>query len=205
MHQAGIGGISHGLGLDGGVDGHSFEILRGESPGLVRHGEAFLQQGGEMLLAQPLAPARQGGAVKRQIMAEADLAAEELHVRAVEKAGAQHLVGQALHVLEDHQAGHQSHRQGRLAGSGLEDAAEPALEEGPVDVLSQPHQRMLQVDDAVQGRAEQILLALVSWGRHEHLRPEGVLRIESDPAPKRQWKTQEIHRDRRTILQDRMR
>jgi hypothetical protein len=26
----------------------------------VRHAEAFLQQGGEMLLAQPLAPARQG-------------------------------------------------------------------------------------------------------------------------------------------------
>src|SRR5215213_3040179 len=73
-----------------------------------------------MLLAQPLAPARQGRTVKRQIMAEADLAAEELHVRAVEKAGAQHLVGQALHVLEDHQAGHQPHRQGRLAGSGFQ-------------------------------------------------------------------------------------
>jgi hypothetical protein len=113
------------------------------SPGLMRHGEAFLQHGGEMLLAQPLAPACQGRAVKRQIMAEHRLAAEELHVRAVEKAGAQHLVGQALHGLEDHQASHQPHRQGRRAGSGLVDAAEPALKEGPVDALSQQHQRML--------------------------------------------------------------
>ena len=97
-------------------------------------------------------------------MAEADLAAEELHVRGVEEASTQRLVREALHVIEDHQAGDQPDRQGRLAGSRPVDAAEAAFEEGPVDALGQQHPRMLQVDDAVQGGAEQILLALVSWG-----------------------------------------
>jgi hypothetical protein len=137
----------------------------------MRHGEALLQQRGQMLLAEPLAPACQGRTVEGQIMAEADLAAEELHVGAVEKASAQHLIGKAVHVLEDHQAGDQPHRQGRLARSWLVDAAEPALEEGPVDPLRQQHQWVFQIDDDLQGGAEQILLALVSRRRHEHLRP----------------------------------
>jgi hypothetical protein len=104
--------------------------------------------------------------MRRQIMAEHRLAAEELHVRAVEEARAQHLVGQAVHVLEDHQAGDQPHRQGRLARSWPVHAAQAAFEEGPVDPLGQQHQGVVQIDDAVQGGAEQILLALVSRRRH---------------------------------------
>jgi hypothetical protein len=63
VHQAGIGGISHSLGLDRDVDGDPLEILRGEHATMMRHGEAFLQQGGLMFLAQPLTSARQGGAI----------------------------------------------------------------------------------------------------------------------------------------------
>ncbi|ANY79516.1 hypothetical protein BB934_15860 [Microvirga ossetica] len=86
--------------------------------------------------------------------------------QSLEEAGAQHLVREALHVLEDHQSGNQPHRQGRLARSRPVDAAQAALEEGPVDALGQQHQGMAQVDDAVQGGAEQILLALVFRRRH---------------------------------------
>jgi len=84
-----ISGISHGLGLDGGVGCDPLKILRGESPTLMRYGETYLQLGREMLLTQPLALTREGRAVKRQIIAEHRLAAEELHVGAVKKAGTQ--------------------------------------------------------------------------------------------------------------------
>jgi hypothetical protein len=60
---------------------------------------------------------------------------------------------------------------------------------------------VVQIDDAVQGQSEQIILTRVSWGQHGATPAGGVLVIESDLGPERQRKTQEIHHDRPAMLQ----
>ena len=73
----------------------------------MRHRQALLDQRHEMFLAEPLAPARQRGALERQRVLEALLAAEVLVIRILDSARAQHLVRQIVHVLEDQQTRHQ--------------------------------------------------------------------------------------------------
>ncbi len=132
----------------------------------MRHRQALLDQCHELFLAQALTPARYRGAVEGQLVAEAQLAAEVLVVRVLDPARAQHLVREVVHVLQDEEAGHQSRRQARLARTGLADRAEASIEKAPVDLARQPHQRVAQVNDLIERRSEQILLAVVSRSAH---------------------------------------
>jgi hypothetical protein len=56
-------------------------------------------------------------------------------------------------VLQDEEARHQACRQRRLASTRRAHRAEAPVEELPVDLLRQKHQRMLQVDDLMDGIA----------------------------------------------------
>jgi len=94
------------------------------------------------------------------------LAAEELIIRVLQPARAQHLVRQIVHVLQDEQPGHQPGRQRRLSRPGRAYAGKPAVEKAPVDLTRQPHQRMAEVDDLLQRRPQQILLTIVPWLCH---------------------------------------
>ena len=74
MHELGVGRKGHRLGLHRGVDNHL-----GEVGGLGRAGargdrKALLDQRHELLLAHPLAPARQRRAVEGQLVLEELLA-----------------------------------------------------------------------------------------------------------------------------------
>src|SRR6266403_6134153 len=82
-----------------------------------------------------------------------------------------------MHVLHDEQAGDQPGRQRRLAWPRLTDRGEALLQETPVDLLRQPHQRVAQVDDLIQRRPEQVLLTLIAGLRHR-LPPSNI------PAPR---------------------
>jgi hypothetical protein len=62
-------------------------------------------------------------------------------------------------VLEDGQPRHQSRRQRRVAGIIRVDFAEAPFQEPPVHRPPQRYQRMLHVDDLIEPRAKQILLA----------------------------------------------
>ena len=150
-----------GLGLHRGVDHHPLQVLGRDRAGLVRDGQALLNERHELLLAEPLAPARQRGAVEGQLVAEALLAAEELVIRVLDPARAQHLVGQVVHVLQDEEPGHQPRRQRRLARPWAHTAPKRRSRKAPVDLLRQPHQRMLHVDDLIERRPQQVLLTIV--------------------------------------------
>jgi hypothetical protein len=65
----------------GGVYGHPLEIFDLDRTGAVRHRKAFLQQRGDVLLAQPLAPAGRRRTIEG-LVAEHHLATEVLEVRA---------------------------------------------------------------------------------------------------------------------------
>jgi len=80
-------------------DYHPLEILGRDGAGLVRHRQALLHQRHELLLAQALTPTRQRRAIERQLVAEAQLAAEVLVIGVLDPARAQHFVREVVHVL----------------------------------------------------------------------------------------------------------
>src|SRR5450631_4513240 len=112
-------------------------------------------------------------------MLEELLAAEVLVIRVLDPVLAQRLVGVVLHVLEDGKPRHQTRRQRRMTRLVRVDRAKLLFQEAPVDRSRQPHQRVLQIDDLIQTRAEQILLVglpSLLWLHCESLR---LTRVES--------------------------
>ena len=59
VNEPGIRRVSNRLRLNSGVDHHPLEILGLDCSGVVRHRQALLDQGRELLLPETLAPARQ--------------------------------------------------------------------------------------------------------------------------------------------------
>jgi hypothetical protein len=89
-------------------------------------------------------------------MAEDGLATEGLHVRVLNPLGADLLIREALHVLEQVQAHHEAGRQSRSTDLGVE-GSERRVEAGPIDQACELHQRMPGVDDGVEPRPGQII------------------------------------------------
>ena len=167
MHQLGVGREGDRLLLHGRVDDHLPKVrgLGGSGPSC--DGQALLDQRDEPLLPHALAPARQRRAVEGKLMAEELLAAEQLVIRVLDPALAQHLVREVVHVLEDRQPRHQPRRQRRAAGRIRIDGSELLLEEAPVDRRCELHHWMIKIDDLVEPRPEEIALPVCrrSFGR----------------------------------------
>ncbi len=72
-------------------------------------------------------------------------------------------------MLEDGQPRHQSRRQWRAARIIRVDLAEPLFQEPPIHRSPQRHHWMLQIDDLIEPRAEQILLSRLPPLRWPHL------------------------------------
>ena len=85
-------------------------------------------------------------------MAKAQFAAEELVIRVLQPARAQHFVRQVVHVLENEQPGHQPCRQPGLPRTRRARAGEALIEKSPIDLPRQPYQRVAEVDHLFQGR-----------------------------------------------------
>src|SRR5262245_44797769 len=69
-------------------------------------------------------------------------------------------------MLENEQPGHQPRRQRRLPGSHPTHRAEASRQKVPIDLPRQPHQRMAKVDDLLERRAKQVVLAIVARLAH---------------------------------------
>ena len=166
MHQPRVGRMRNGLWLHRGIDRHSLQVLGTDGASLVRHRQTFLDQRDELLLAEPLAPARHRRSIERQPVAEAQLAAEVLVIGVLDPAGAQHLIREIVHVLQDEQAGDEPRRQARLPRTGLAHRTKAVIQKLPVDQRRQPHQRMAHVDDLIEGRKQQVFLAIIPRFAH---------------------------------------
>jgi hypothetical protein len=86
---------------------------------------------------------------------------EQLIIGVLNPARAQILVGEIVHVLEDRKPRHQPRRQRGVAGLVRIDRAEPRLEKAPVDRPAELRQRVIEVDDLVEPRPEEIVLPAV--------------------------------------------
>src|ERR1700719_3751067 len=192
-----VGRVRDRLLLDGGIHHHALEILALDSPGPVCHRKALLQERRDLLLTQPLAPARQRRAVKWQLVPEHRFSAEILEIRVLYQPVAQRLVRQIVHVLEDEQPGHQPRWQRRLARPYATDRTEALRQKIPINLRRKPHQRMAKVDDRLQRRPKQVVLAIVARLTHgspptanlavkgitNRLNPESQNARKSRPAP----------------------
>jgi hypothetical protein len=142
------------------------------------------QQPGNLLLTQPLAPARQRRAIKRQFVPEHHFPAEVLEIRVLHPSVAQRLVGEVVRMLENEQPGHQPRRQWRLPGSHATHRAETSRQKIPIDLSRQPHQRMAKIDDLVQRRAKQVVLTIVARLAHRSLPDSESRRRRNHEPPK---------------------
>ena len=69
-------------------------------------------------------------------------------------------------MLQDEQTRDQPRRQAGLARPGGTYPSEAAIKETPIDLPRQPHQRMIEIDDHLQRRSQQIFLTIVPWLCH---------------------------------------
>src|SRR6266480_6239798 len=166
MGEPGVGRMRDRLLLYSGIYRNPFEIFGVDRPYAVGHRQALLQQRGDLLLTQPLAPARQRRAIKWQLVPEHHLPAEVLEIWVLHPSLAQRLVGEVVHMLENEQPGYQPGRQRRLPRSQPTHRAEPSRQKLPIDRPRQPHQRMAKVDDLLEKRAKQVVLAIVARLAH---------------------------------------
>src|SRR5215510_15140165 len=154
MGEPGVGRMRDRLLLYSGIYRNPFEIFGVDRPGAVGHREALLQQRDDLLLTQPLAPARERRAIKWQLVPEHHLPTEVLEIRVLHPSLAQRLVGEVVHMLENEQPGHQPRRQRRLPGSHPTHRAEASRQKVPIDLPRQPHQRNLTVSTAGKSAQE---------------------------------------------------
>ena len=161
MHEPGVGWKSDRLWLHGRIDDDLGKIGRLRRAGARGDRKALLDQRDKPLLAHALAPARQRRAVEGQLVLEDLLAAEQLVIGVLDPACAQILVGEIVHVLEDRKPRHQPRRQRRMADLVGIDRAEPLLEKAPVDRPAELGERVIEVDDLVEPRPEEIGLSAV--------------------------------------------
>jgi hypothetical protein len=166
VSEPGVGRMGDRLRLHRRVDGDPLEVLGRQRFRFVGDPQALLQQRRKPLLAEPLRPARQRRAVEGERVAKHALAAEILKIGVLHPARARSLVAERMHVLEDEETGDEPHRQRRLSVSRRVDLAEAPVEETPVDLPRQAHQRVAHVDDRFQGRPEQVRLPIVARFRH---------------------------------------
>jgi hypothetical protein len=183
VEELAVGRMRHRLGLDGGVDGDAREVLRLGSTSALCGGERLGEQQFKPLGADALAPAGHRGTVERQDVLEVGLAAEELDIGAVEEAGADGLIGEAVHVLDQMQPDPEAGRQSGPAEAVAVERAESGGEALPVDQASQAHQGMATVDEVHERRAGEFgLLGRRRFGRHRRAparrRGEGITPLD---------------------------
>src|SRR5271163_796617 len=114
-------------------------------------------------------------ALVREGVLEKLFAGEELEIRVVDPALAHPLIGQPVNVLEQQQPDHEAGLDPRPAVLAVE-RCDLAVDPVPIDLAGKQNQLVLQIDDLVQPRPEQI----VRSRRLVFLRPHRRLRCTID-------------------------
>jgi hypothetical protein len=132
------------------VHDHPGEAALGERARRAARLDGLGQQPLRPFLADAIAPAAERGGVKGQAVLEEHFAGEVLKVRVLHPAGEDGLVGEAIGVLQVHQARDQARMQSGPPLRGGEEAGPVLFEPGPVDQRRQPDQFVPRVDHVEQ-------------------------------------------------------
>src|SRR5450631_3336776 len=120
----------------------------------MRHPQTLSQQQFQ-LVAEPLAPMAQVRALMRELVLEKLCPGEELEVRVVDPALAHAFVGQPVNVLEQYQPDHEPRLDPGPALLAVE-RRDLAIDPAPINPAGELRQFVLEVDDLVEPRSEQI-------------------------------------------------
>src|SRR5258706_8512672 len=124
--------------------------------------------------------------MERNLMPEHHFASEILEIRVLYPPVAQRLVREIVHMFEDEQPGHQPCWQWRLPRPYATYRAEALRQKIPINLRREPHQRMAKIDDLLQRRAKQIVLAGVARLAHgSSLTPNLAVKGIMSPASRK--------------------
>jgi hypothetical protein len=152
-----------GLLHHGRVHNHLGQAARLDRAGGATCLDGLGQQPLHALFADPAAPAAERGGVNGQPVLKECLAGEVLVVRVLHPAGEDGRIGEAISVLQIHQACDQARRQSGPPLRGGEEARPVFFEPGPVDQRRQPDQLVPPIDHVEQARPPQVIL--FGWAR----------------------------------------
>lgn len=139
------------------IDRDAGEIIGLQRAGAMRDAQALGEEPVE-LVADPAPPVAQIRALMRKGVLEKLFAGEVLEIGIIDPALAGRLVGKVEDVLQQQKPDHEPGRNRRPAVPG-ERARKLVVDKVPVDRRPEPNQFVAHVDDLIEARAEQILLA----------------------------------------------
>ena len=154
VQQLGIGREADVLGLHRGVDRDPLKVTGPQRTALVRHPQALGQQQLQ-LVAEPLAPMAQVRALVREFVLEELFPGEVLEIRIIDPALAHAFVGQPVNVLEQQEPDRKARLNPRPAFVAVE-RRDLAVDPIPIDCTRELSQLVLEIDDLVEPRPEQI-------------------------------------------------
>jgi hypothetical protein len=154
VQQLGVGREADVLGLHRGVDRDPLEVLAAQRAGLVRYPQTLGQQQLQPV-AESLPPMAQVRAFMRELMLEKLLAGEVLEIGVIDPALAHAFVGQPANVLEQQKADRKPRRDPGPALVAVK-RGDLAVDKVPIDLAGELRQFVLEVDDLVEPRSEQI-------------------------------------------------
>jgi hypothetical protein len=120
----------------------------------VRDPQALGQQQLQ-LVAEPLPPVAQIGALVRELVLEELLAGEVLEIRVMDPAVACAFVGQPVDVFEQQEPDHKARLDPRPALVAVE-RRDLAIDPIPIDLIGELRQLVFEVDDLIEPCSEQI-------------------------------------------------
>jgi len=121
----------------------------------MRHPQALGQQQFQPV-AEPLAPVAQVRTLVRERVLEELFASKILEIRVVDPALAHPLIGQPVNVLEQQQPDHEAGLDAWPAVPAVE-RRDLAVDPVPIELAGELNQLVLQIDDLVEPRPEQIV------------------------------------------------
>ena len=154
VQQFGVGRKADVPGLHCGVDRDPLEVLAAQRPAGMRHSQTLGQQQFQFV-AEPLAPMAQVRALMQELVLEKLFPGEVLEIGVINPALAHPLIGQPVNLLEQQQPDCKPRRNPGPALVAVE-RGNLAVDKIPVDLLGQLRQFVLEVNDLVQPRSEQI-------------------------------------------------
>jgi len=154
VQQLGVGRKGDVLGLHRGVHRDSLKVSGPQRAAGVRHPQALGQQQLQ-LVAEPLSPMAQVGALVRELMLEELFPGEVLEVWIIDPALTHAFVGQSVNVLEQQQPDRKARLDPRPTLLAVE-RRDLAIDPVPVDRTCELCQLVLEVDDLVEPCPEQI-------------------------------------------------
>ena len=159
VHQLGVGRMGHVLGLDRRIDRDPLQVAGLQGVGGMGHPQALGQQQLQAI-AEPPAPVAQPRALMRDLVLEVGFAGEVLEIGIVHPTLPDALIREPVDLLQEQDPDHEAGL-GPGPSLGGETLRHLLVDPVPVDLLGQPNQLMLHIDDLIETGSKEVACSLL--------------------------------------------